>query len=239
MKNMPEQKEKGVWDKYKVALIAAVIVLDILLAAIFLTGNDKDNEPAEKNQPQEVQPTVTIEIPAQLVQTPQTPAAPPSNISNINPNDGYPSGQYKIGSDIPAGEYLAIGQGYIELNREPTGLGALIFNDNFVNYHYVEGRDGEYLRTQGNIKLYPVTADTKIEVDINNIEQGYYKVGRDIPAGEYKMALESGGYFAIYGNAHDKNILTNGFTNEAVTRYIKLADGQYFQLKKGTATQVK
>ena len=236
---MPEQKEKSSWAKYKVALIAAVIVMDIFLAAIFFKSNDEETTPAENNQPQEVQPTVTIEIPAQLVQTPQTPAAPPSNISSINPNDGYPAGQYKIGSDIPAGEYLAVGQGYIELNKEPNDLGGVIFNDNFVNYHYVEGRDGEYLRTQGNIKLYPVTADTKIEVDLNNIEQGFYKVGRDIPAGEYKMTLETGGYFAVYGNAHDRNILTNGFTNEVVTRYVKLADGQYFQLKKGTATQVK
>ena len=239
---MPEQKEKSSWDKYKVALIAAVIVMDIFLAAIFFKSNDEETTPAEKNQPQEVQPTVTIEIPAQLVQTPQTPqtpAAPPSNISSINPNEGYPSGQYKIGSDIPAGEYLAVGQGYIELNKEPNDLGGVILNDNFVNYHYVEGRDGEYLRIQGNIKLYPVTADTKIEVDLNNIDQGFYKVGRDIPAGEYKMVLETGGYFAVYGNAHDRNILTNGFTNEVVTRYVKLVDGQYFQLKKGTATQVK
>jgi len=239
MKNMPEQKEKSSWDKYKVALISAVVVLDILLAAIFLTGSDDEKLPAEKNQSQEVQPTVTIEVPAQIVQVPQSDSTPPANVSNLNPADGYPSGQYKIGSDIPAGEYLAVGQGYIELNKEPNGLGKLIFNDNFENYFYAECRDGEYLRTQGNIKLYPVTADTKIEVDLNNIEQGYYKVGRDIPAGEYKMALEAGGYFAIYGNAHDKNILTNGFTNDAVTRYVKLSDWQYFQLKKGTATKVK
>lgn len=159
MKNMPEQKEKGSWDKYKVALISAVVVLDILLAAIFLTGSDDEKLPAEKNQSQEVQPTVTIEVPAQIVQVPQSDSTPPANVSNLNPADGYPSGQYKIGSDIPAGEY--------------------------------------------------------------------------------KMALESGGHFSVYGNAHDRNILANGFTNNPETRYVKLSDGQYFQLKKGTATKVK
>ncbi|MBQ9487707.1 MAG: hypothetical protein IJU91_07925 [Selenomonadaceae bacterium] len=238
MKNMPEQKEKSSWDKYKVALIAAVVVLDILLAAIFLTGNDEEKLPAEKNQSQEVQPTVTIEVPAQIVQVPQSDSTPPANVSHLNPADGYPPNQYKIGADIPAGEYLAVGQGYIELKREPTGSSDIVINDNFVNYRYFECRNGEYLRTEGNVKFYPVTADTKIKVDLNKIEPGHYKVGRDIPAGEYKMALESGGHFSVYGNAHDRNILTNGFTNNPETRYVKLSDGQYFQFKKGTATKV-
>ena len=51
-----------------------------------------------------------------------------------------------------------------------------MFNDNFKNYRYIEGRNGEYIRTDSNIKLFPVTASTKIEVDINNIAEGHYKI---------------------------------------------------------------
>ena len=116
-----------------------------------------------------------------------------------------------------------------------------MFNDNFKNCRYIEGRNGEYIRTDGDIKLFPVTASTKIEVDINNIAEGHYKIGRDIPAGEYKLALESGGYFAIFKNAHDRdnNLVANGYVQQAGSRYVKVSVGQYLQIRKGVGALVQ
>jgi len=132
---------------------------------------------------------------------------------------------------------LAVGEGYIELTKSPTG--DIMFNDNFKNYRYIEGRDGEYIRTNGDVRLFPVNSAAKIEVDLNNVSEGQYKVGRDIPPGEYKLTLESGGYFAIFRNAHDRSLVANGYVQQSQNRYVKVSDGQYLQIKKGVGTLIK
>jgi len=228
---MRDEKDSNLWDKYKVAFIAAAVVTDILLAGIFFTRNDDK----VVTEPQEVN-AVKIE---KISTTPAlTPIPAPSTQINFDV-EGYPAGQYKVGRDIPPGEYLAVGEGYIELTKSPTG--DIMFNDNFKNYRYIEGRDGEYIRIDGVVRLFPVNSAAKIEVDLNNVSEGQYKVGRDIPPGEYKLALEDGGYFAIFKNAHDKdkNLVANGYVQQSQNRYVKVSDGQYLQIRKGVGTLVK
>ena len=70
------------------------------------------------------------------------------------------SGTYKIGDDIPAGEYLvfANGSSYIECAIDSTGqIDSIIFNENLMNgaHTYVTLNAGEYFKLQ-NGEMYPV-----------------------------------------------------------------------------------
>lgn len=62
---------------------------------------------------------------------------------------------------------------------------------------------------------------------------GTYKVGSDIPAGEYKLINDSelGGYYCVYNNSNpDADIVTND--NFEDQTYITVSDGQYLLLSR-------
>ena len=132
---------------------------------------------------------------------------------------------------------MALGEGYLEITRNPNR--DIINNDNFKNCRYIETRDGEYLRTQGLVTFYPVDKAPKLEISFDNIPEGHYKVGKDIPAGEYKIHSQPNGYFAVLKNSHTNDFIANGFIPSVETRYVKVDNGQYFQLKNATAELVK
>lgn len=217
--------------KFKIALVVAVVILDVLLLLIYFRGSDEEKVTA----PQENQ--VVVEIPAQPPAQTSTTAQTPAAENNVD-DGSYGAGQYKVGVDIPAGEYLAVGDGYLELTRKPKDN--WIFNNNFNNRHYVEGRDGEYIKITAGVRLYPVDKSPKVEFNSDNVIAGQYKIGTDIPAGEYKVTSESQGYFAVWSNSHDNTIIANAFMPGAnETHYVNVTAGQYLFLRNAHAALVK
>ncbi|WP_137744219.1 hypothetical protein [Robertmurraya siralis] len=154
------------------------------------------------------------------------------NDSKIN------AGVYKVGSDIPAGEYLVLanGTGYIESASDSTGqLDSIIFNDNLVSggHTYVTLNDGEYFKLQGT-EMYPVDSAPSIIPEDGLYQNGMFKVGQDIPAGEYKVILDSSigmGYLEVSKNSRHQidSIVTN--ENVQSDMYITISDGQYIKLQ--------
>lgn len=148
------------------------------------------------------------------------------------------AGVYKVGTDIPAGEYLvfANGMGYIESASDSTGqLDSIIFNDNLASggHSYVTLNDGEYFKLQGG-EMYPVDAAPSIIPDDGLYENGMFKVGEDIPAGEYKVILDSSigmGYLEVSKDSRHQidSIVTN--ENVQSDMYITITDGQYIKLQ--------
>ncbi|MFR1698751.1 MAG: hypothetical protein ACLSU9_10805 [Anaerovoracaceae bacterium] len=77
--------------------------------------------------------------------------------SNAEENSGteattnvYPEGTYKIGTDMPAGEYkltpTVVGySAYYAILSDSSGIDNIIANDNFDNQSYVTVKDGQYL----------------------------------------------------------------------------------------------
>ena len=63
----------------------------------------------------------------------------------------YGPGMYKVGVDIPAGEYnvkAEIGElGYLEVSSDPNGT-SIITNDAFENNSYISISDGQYLKLE-------------------------------------------------------------------------------------------
>ena len=169
------------------------------------------------------------------------PSQSPSKVEQVasapvEEKKSYSNGQFKVGVDLPAGEYLAVGTGYVEVASAPE-LTAIIYNDNIENaQRYVGVRDGEYVKVEHALKLYALADAPKISVQ-GKIPDGQFKVGSDISAGEYKITLNAGGYFAVTSSPRN-DFVTNQFTNEGGTYYATVADGQYLQIKKGSAEAV-
>ena len=162
--------------------------------------------------------------------------------TSLNNSGFYAVGQYKVGSDIPAGEYLAIGKGYLELSKTPNAdIGNIVFNDNFEGQCYIDAQEGEYIKILGDLKLYPADSAPKILPNNGKIPQGQFKVGTDIPAGEYKIIAEDNGYFEIAtGTRRDTGkIIKNQFVPTASSLYATVENGQYLRLKNSAAEIVK
>lgn len=164
-----------------------------------------------------------------------------SNETTEENKDIVKSGQYKVGQDIKAGEYKVFSENnsvaYIESSKDSTGnMDSIIFNDNIQNTSYIIVNDGNYLKLTGCYAI-PVEKAKKFEGD--KITSGMYKVGVDIPRGEYKVISDgNASYFEVNTKPHDINaIVTN--ENFSDSRFITVSDGQYLKLSNCTAEKVK
>lgn len=148
-------------------------------------------------------------------------------------------GTYKVGEDIPGGEYLvfANGMAYIENASDSSGnLESIIFNDNLTKgaHSYVTLNEGEYFKLQG-AEAYPVDSAPSVIPEDGIYKDGMYKVGKDIPAGEYKVILTDTamgmGYLEVSSDSSHQldKIVTN--ENVQADTYITVKDGQYLKLQ--------
>ncbi|MEG2751634.1 MAG: hypothetical protein RR916_07495 [Anaerorhabdus sp.] len=143
----------------------------------------------------------------------------------------YSSGMYKIGVDMPAGQYMLINKGsskaYFALCAD-ANCDDIIENDNFSYNSIVTAQDGDYLDLS-RCSAYPFDEYTNVVTD----GEGLFLVGRDIPAGEYKIEVNSEGskgYYALLADTRERDIISND--NFEGSRYIDVKDGQYLELSR-------
>lgn len=147
----------------------------------------------------------------------------------------WSEGMYKVGTDIPAGEYVLIAttSGYFEIDSDSTGtLDSIIANDNFNTNTIVTISDGQYFTLTRcvayNINEAPALDTTK---------EGMFKVGKDLPAGEYKIHSDESGYVEVSSNSShvlDSIVSNDNFTGDS---YITVSDGQYLTLTRAYIVQ--
>lgn len=141
---------------------------------------------------------------------------------------GYGPGSY-IKGEIPKGEYAYIptdknGKYYSEKDSEDN----IIDNENFDSFGYV------YVHEVGNIETdgYLVSLEAldqngysgvkELYEEVNNLEEytdsAYYKVGRDIPQGQYVVESYNRGYVAVMSGPIGKSdiIDNNNFNGPIV-----------------------
>ncbi|MFJ8235894.1 hypothetical protein ACIQ34_09135 [Ureibacillus sp. NPDC094379] len=148
------------------------------------------------------------------------------------------AGTYKVGTDIKSGEYLIFseGFGYVEAAKDSTGnLESIVFNANLTedSHTYATLSDGLYFKLQG-AKMYPVAEAPSVIPENGVYKDGMYKVGQDIPAGEYKIILESEAGMGYIEVAKDSSYdLDSIVTNENLQAdtYLTVQDGQYLTLQ--------
>lgn len=147
----------------------------------------------------------------------------------------YTDGMYKVGSDIPAGEYVVfadgiLGIGYMEVAKDSSGeLDSIIANANIEGNDIITISDGQYFKLQG---AYAVPFE---EAELDTTKEGTFKVGIHIPAGEYKIVLDEDnalemGY--IEAATDSSGSLNSIRTNDNITgdTYITVNDGEYLTL---------
>lgn len=145
----------------------------------------------------------------------------------------YKAGQYKVGADLPAGEYVVVskGDGYVEVASDSSGkFESILVNDMFANRSIITVADGEYLKVQ-NGTIYAMADAPKVETKDGMLPQGMYLVGKDLPAGEYKVvAKRAGSYVEV--SASSRHTFGDIISNDlfAGERYITVQDGQYLKI---------
>lgn len=140
----------------------------------------------------------------------------------------YKSGQYKVGNDMPAGEYCLYEDGILPsftISEDANGDKIIdwhTFGENYI----VEVQNGEYFKLSS---CYAVPYDGEKIATLKDgyLCEGFYAVGVDIPAGEYKVVEDADSivasittYSDLRGDIDDWIVLDGD-------RYIELKDGQY------------
>lgn len=168
-------------------------------------------------------------------QTPAPSTPPAAQGTEEAKKDKYiNAGMYKVGTDISAGECLIYSDGslaYFQVSKDSSGsLESIITNDNFQGTRYVTVKDGQYLELRDS-RMLPVSEAPVQNPQNGQYVDGMYKVGRDIKAGEYKVAASgTTAYYEVTSNSGGgiESIVTNdNFEGE---KYVTIKDGQYIKL---------
>lgn len=141
----------------------------------------------------------------------------------------YITGNYKVGVDVPAGEYVVFansGAGYFCVSSD-SNKDDILFNENFVYNSIITIRDGEYLELS-RCYAVPLAEDPEIALD----SVGMFKVGVHIPAGEYKLetTADNTGYYCIYTDSRQDDIISNDLFEGQ--NYVTVSDGQYLVIER-------
>lgn len=147
------------------------------------------------------------------------------------------SGEYKVGSDVPAGEYYVKCDSanlYVEVASDSSGdLDSIVYNLNTNGGVYITVKDGEYLKISGG-SLYEIDKAPNRGAENGYYKDGMYKVGEDIPAGEYNVEATKGlAYIEVASDSRHQleDIVTNdNFENN---KLITVEKGQYLTLNNG------
>lgn len=212
---MAKKKEKKKGSCLKTILIVLAVLIIIGIAASMGGGEKSFNETEDKQQASE-----TVKEDA-VAEEPQVTT--------------YKAGMYKIGTDMPAGEYLIESNSmeYLEVATDSSGeLDSIITNENFTNRIYISVSDGQYLKFGGTAT--PVAEAPAYVAENGYYPEGQYLVGKDIPAGEYKISVTDNamgmGYIEVSSGSSGTldSIITN--SNIEMDTYQTISDGQYLTL---------
>lgn len=151
----------------------------------------------------------------------------------VNPQDcqtKYFSGQYKVGQDIPAGEYVIFPS---ETNRKGFYFETLDANGDQYDDTGSVVTNGIVMLDEGNyIELdhaYAIPIEENPAVDTTG--EGTFKVGYHIDAGEYKVSQidtsRHGFYFVFKDSTKESYAASNSFDGSV---YVSVSDGQVLEL---------
>jgi len=213
---MAKKKGKGC-----LTLIGVIVVL-MVIVNLFGSGKESQKEQAKKN----------------IATTEENSSKTKPKAENKKEDGVITSGHYQVGKDLPAGEYKVFSDSvsaYIEASKDSSGnVDSIIFNDNFSTFTYIDVSDGQYLKLTG---CYAIPSEKAKKFDGSEIKDGMYKIGVDIPAGEYDVTANgTTAYIEVNAAPHGlESIVTN--SNFENNELITVSDGQYFKIVGATAVK--
>lgn len=212
---------------FKIVSIILTAVLVVCSALFVVVGSLPSGNTAPTTTPTQ-QPTTEAENESNNE---------PEKIPTLFSGKEYKEGMYKVGTDIPAGEYCVTntrgtGTFYVEVSADSSG-NSIIANDNLELFGYVSLKDGEYIKINGGSAFAVEGVGNLVDFNNGRALMGIYKVGKDIPAGEYNVQLLNGastGYYEVNSApiGSDSDIITND--NITSNAYVTVSDGQYIKL---------
>jgi hypothetical protein len=211
------KKKRPVW---KIVLIVLGVIIVISVIASIADGGSSDSNSG-------IPVSATTEA-----ETGETAAVPQRN----NPPQYIKAGMYKIGSELPAGEYIIEStgsMGYYQISSDSSGeLDSIIVNDTLERgaYAYIIVQDGDYLQIQSG-RMISAATFTITPKNLSDIPPSAYKVGKDIPAGEYKITpTDEMGYWERSRNPRSSidGIIANDMLTESA--YVTIREGEYFKI---------
>lgn len=216
-KTPPKQWSEMTKSEKRGAIIVLVVIALIIFGIIgAVTGGGNDT--ASENTNSGTSQTTTTETVAE---------AEPIE------EKGFAGGMYKVGTDMPAGEYVIVGSGYLQISSDSSGsFESIVENDNYSNRTIILVSDGQYVQFSG--RAYTPADAPKVDASSGTLPAGKYKVGTDFPAGEYKITPSGSGYYGISTSASeslDSLVSNDNFDTE---RYLTVQDGQYLKLNRAT-----
>lgn len=216
--NQPVKQKKPFYKRWWFILIVVIIVF----TAIGNMGKDKKTPDAPTQEAKVETEQSSTESPVETKTEPKEKEVETDSVNWVK------SGMHKVGDDIPAGEYFIKSDGmtYYQVASDSSGkLESILTNDNITTFAFVTVEEGQYFEFS--------SAKAALSSEIEPIAErgpGMYRVGIDIPAGEYKIKPDGFGYMAVLSktDGNISSIVSND--NFETEKYITVQDGQYLQL---------
>lgn len=238
-----EGKEKK-GGKLKIILIVVAVI--VVIGIIGSMGNDTTTSQTDQAKQSETEQTITEESTENMESQAETETTSTETESveteiqteavETEPIAAYDEGMYKVGTDLPSGEYLIETDimGYMQVTSDSTGnIDSIVTNDNYTNRIYITVSDGQYLTFDG--KATPTAEAPAYQAENGYYPEGQYLVGKDIPAGEYKISVMDSnvaGYGYIEVATDSLGTIDSIVTNSNIDSdaYQSVTDGQYLKL---------
>lgn len=143
---------------------------------------------------------------------------------------------YKIGSDMPAGEYKLFAlekYASYDLTGDARGEEYIAYNS-IETFAYVEVEEGQFLEISDAFAV-PVEEVEPAEAEDGKFGPGVYRIGIDIEPGEYKVT--SIGDYASYDISTDANLRDYvDYGSIEKSNYVEVRDGEYLELVEAELT---
>ncbi|MGI5856811.1 MAG: hypothetical protein ACOX64_10160 [Candidatus Merdivicinus sp.] len=164
-----------------------------------------------------------------------------SSASAPEPADGwYPAGMYRIGSEIPLGEYYLQSNGdrtiFADILADSCDTGdSRLEGSSFENFGYFTVTEGTYLDVSGG--RFTAVENAPIPHPEDGVyPAGMYRVGRDLPAGEYLLTPDQdySAHYEILDSSQGgyEHQLDSGWSDGELS--FRVEEGQYLNISFGT-----
>ena len=210
--------------KIIVLLIAIVLIFGLAACNITITPLSKQ-DPAPIPAKEEPAPTVEAEP------VPKPPPAPAPLPESEPAGMLVKPGRYEVGVDFDAGEYVIVGSGSFEVNSDDAASDfGIIQNGRYQNRLIISLIDNDYFSFDSG-EMYPIENAPPVDLSSGKLKDGVYLVGKDFPAGEYKLTptvnTSSSAFMTIYTDSRPSNSQTIAVENFNTEIYQTFKDGQY------------
>lgn len=215
-----------------------------LAALVLISSADEPSEPDAPTAPtvQAISTTTpskpheTNPAKAPTAPSPEPTTVPPTTVPEITV---YKDGMYKVGVDIDPGEYFIVcskSSCYFQVSSDSSGsLNSIIANDNISAFTFITVDSGQYLMVEGGEFVKAKDAAVPGANSNGIYGEGMYRVGIDIPAGEYKITCAEGRSCYVQVSRDSYGTLSSIIVNDNIsaTHYITVSEGQYLTVECG------